>query len=115
VVDKRLFLRSLGVQALVVGAVFAVLRVSLGSDFFDDYGLITGAIAWIACSFVTARVLSLPVGLVLFAALAGGVAGGLVSLATSHTVGLVISLLVFAASCGGYDSERDERDAAATA
>lgn len=114
--DKGLFLRSLAAQALAVGAVFAVLvALPLGDDFFEDYGLITGAVAWIACSLVTARVLSLPAGVVLFAALAGGVAGGLVSLATSHTVGLVISLLVFAASCGGYDSERDERDAAATA
>jgi len=115
-VDKGLFLRSLAVQALVIGLVFAVLAaLPLGDDFFEDYGLIAGPIAWIACSLVTARVLSLPVGLALFAALAGGVAGGLVSLATSHTVGLVISLLVFAASCGGYDPERDERDAAATA
>lgn len=114
--DKGLFLRSLAVQALAVGVVFAVLvALPLGDDFFEDYGLITGPVAWIGCALVTARVLSLPAGLVLFAALAGGVAGGLVSLATSHTVGIVISLLVFAASCGGYDSERDERDAAATA
>jgi hypothetical protein len=115
-VDKRLFLLSLLVQALAVGVVFAVLvALPLGDDFFEDYGIVTGPVAWIACSLVTGRVLHIPAGLVLFAALAGGVAGGLVSLATSHTVGLVISLLVFAASCGGYDPERDERDAAATA
>jgi hypothetical protein len=115
-VDKGLFLRSLGVQALAVGLLFAVLvALPLGDDFFEDYGMVTGPVAWIGCALVTARVLSLPAGLVLFAALAGGVAGGLVALATSHTVGLVISLLVFAASCGGYDPERDERDAAATA
>lgn len=114
--DKGLFLRSLGVQALAVGLLFAVLvALPLGDGFFEDYGMVTGPVAWIACSLVTARVLSLPAGLVLFAALAGGVAGGLVALAASHTVGLVISLLVFAASCGGYDPERDERDAAATA
>lgn len=114
--DKGLFLRSLAVQALAVALLFAVLlALPLGDDFFEDYGYVTGPVAWIACSLVTARVLKLPAGLVLFAALAGGVAGGLVALATSHTVGLVISLLVFAASCGGYDPERDERDAAATA
>jgi len=115
-VDKGLFLRSLVVQALAVGIVFAVLlALPLGDDFFEDYGWITGPIAWLVCALVTARVLTLPTGLVLFAALAGGVAGALVALATSHTVGLVISLLVFAASCAGYDPERDERDAAATA
>jgi hypothetical protein len=115
-VDKGLFLRSLAVQALAVALLFAVLLVlPLGDDFFEDFGLVTGPVAWLACSLVTARVLSLPPGLALFAALAGGVAGGLVALAASHTIGLVIGLLVFAASCGGYDSERDERDAAATA
>jgi hypothetical protein len=114
--DKRLFLRSLAVQALAIGIVFGLLiALPLGDGFFEDYGWVTGPVAWIACSLVTARVLSIPAGLVLFAALAGGVAGALVALVTSHTVGLVISLLVFAASCGGYDPERDERDARATA
>jgi len=115
-VDKGLFLRSLVVQALAVGIVFAVLlALPLGDDFFEDYGWVTGPVAWLACALVTARVLKLPAGLVLFAALAGGVAGALVALVTSHTIGLVISLLVFAASCAGYDPERDERNAAATA
>jgi hypothetical protein len=114
--DKGLFLRSLAVQALAVAIVFGVLiALPLGDDFFEDYGVVTGPVAWIACSLVTARVLSLPAGFVLFAALAGGVAGALVALVTSHTVGLAIGLLVFGASCGGYDPERDERDAAATA
>ena len=114
--DKRLFLLSLAVQALAVGVAFALLvALPLGDDFFKDYGWVTGPVAWIACSVVTARLISVPLGLVLFAALAGGVAGALVALVTSHTVGLVISLLVFAASCGGYDPERDEHDARATA
>jgi hypothetical protein len=115
-VDRGLFLRSLGVQALAVAVLFAILLgLPLGDDFFEDYGWLTGPVAWIVCSLITARVLSLPAGLVLFAALAGGVAGAIVSLVTSHTVGLVIGLLVFAASCGGYDPEQDERNAAATA
>jgi hypothetical protein len=109
--DKGLFLRALAVQALAVGVVFGVLvALPLGDDFFKDYGWVTGPVAWIACSVVTSRVISVPLGLVLFAALAGGVAGALVALVTSHTVGLVISLLVFAASCGGYDPELDERE-----
>ena len=109
--DKRLFLLSLAVQALAVGVAFALLAaLPLGDDFFEDYGWVTGPVAWIACSVVTARVISVPLGLVLFAALAGGVAGALVALVTSHTIGLVISLLVFAASCGGYDPELDERE-----
>lgn len=114
--DRGLFLRSLGVQALAVATLFAVLvALPLREGFFEDWGMVAGPIAWLACSAVTARVLSLPLGLALFAALAGGVAGAIAALVTSHTVGVVISLLVFGASCGGYDPERDERDAAATA
>ncbi|NLT07741.1 MAG: hypothetical protein GXY03_15745 [Solirubrobacterales bacterium] len=106
--SKALFAKALAVQALAVGIVFAVLvALPLREGFFEDYGLITGPVAWIACSLVTAQVLRMPTGYVLFAALAGGVAGVLVSLVTSHTVGLIISLLVFGASCAGYEPEHD--------
>jgi hypothetical protein len=87
--DKGLFLKSLAVQALAVAIVFgALIALPLGKDFFKDYGWVTGPVAWIACSLVTARVLSIPAGLVLFAALAGGVAGALVAL--SHRIQLVL-------------------------
>jgi len=106
--NQGLFWRSLLVQALVVGALFGLLvLLPLDEDFFRDYGFAIGPIAWLICSLITARLLSLPAGLALFAALAGGVAGTLVGLVAGHVVGLVISLLVFAASCGGYDAERD--------
>ena len=106
--DSGLFWRALAVQGLAILVVFGVLlALPLDEDFFEDYGAITGPVAWAACSLLTARVLSLPVGLALFAALAGGVAGLLVGLVAGHAAGLGVSLLVFAASCGGYDSERD--------
>jgi hypothetical protein len=107
-VDRGLFLRSLGVQALLVGVLFAILvALPLDEDFFKSWGIAIGPVAWIACSIGTARILSLPAGLTVFSALAGGVAGTLVGLVAGHDVGLVISLLVFGASCGGYDPERD--------
>ena len=105
--DQRLFWRSLVVQAVIVGLLFAVLALALDEDFFEDYGWVVGPVAWAACSLLTARILSLPPGLVLFAALAGGVAGFLVGLVAGHVPGLAVSLLVFAASCGGYDAEQD--------
>ena len=106
--NQGLFWRSLLVQALVVGLLFGLLLLlPLDEGFFRDFGLAIGPLAWLACSLVTSRLLSLPAGLVLFAALAGGVAGTLVGLVAGHGVGLGISLLVFAASCGGYDAERD--------
>ena len=107
-VNQGLFWRSLGVQALAVGALFALLLLlPLDEDVFKDYGFAIGPLSWAGCSLITARVLSLPAGLALFAALAGGVAGGLVGLVAGHGPGLLVGLLVFAASCGGYDAERD--------
>ena len=85
--DRGIFFRSLAVQALLVGVLFAVLALALPKSFFEDYGWVTGPVAWIGCSILTARILALPAGLVLFAALAGGVAGFLVSLAASHAAG----------------------------
>jgi hypothetical protein len=105
--NARLFWTSLLVQALTVGALFAVLAVALDKEFFEDYGFAVGPLSWAVCSLLTARIVALPAGLALFAAVAGGVAGFLVGLLAGHLPGLAVALLVFAASCGGYDAERD--------
>jgi hypothetical protein len=97
-----------------VGGLFAVLlALPLDDDFFEDYGWITGPLAWIACAAATGRILRLPGSLVLFAAAAGGVAGAIVGLVASHPVGLVVAVAVFAASCAGYGDEADLGEPAA--
>ena len=112
--DSSLFVRAALVQALLVAALFAVLiALPLGDDFFEDWGLVSGPVAWILCAALAGRILKLPTSLVVFAALAGGVAGALVSLAASHTVGLIIAVAVFAASCAGYEHEADLGEPAA--
>jgi hypothetical protein len=104
-VNPGLFWRALGIQGVVVGVVFAALAAAFSKDFFGDWGFAVGPIAWISCSFLTARVLSLPISFVLFAGLAGGVAGTIVLIAVNHWAGLAAALLVFAASCAGYEPE----------
>jgi hypothetical protein len=106
--DSALFTRAALVQALLVAALFAILiALPLDEDFFEDYGWISGPIAWILCAAVAGRILKLPSSLVVFAAAAGGIAGFLVSLVASHTVGLIVAVAVFAASCAGYVDEPD--------
>ena len=47
--DSSLFLRSALSQALLVAALFAVLiALPLPDDFFEDYGFVSGPVAWIA-------------------------------------------------------------------
>src|SRR5688500_8978868 len=110
--DWSLLARAALVQALLVGALFAVLvALPLDDDFFEDYGWITGPVAWTACAAATARILALPASRALFAAIAGGVAGAVVGLALDHTVGLVIAIGVFAAACSSPDGNRTRSSA----
>jgi hypothetical protein len=111
--NARLFWKALAVQAIVVAIPFAILAVALDDDFFEDWGWLVGPIVWLACSVITARILSLPLAYALFSAVAGGVAGLVVMLATSHIAGIVAALLVFAASCGSYDPRLEAREQAA--
>jgi hypothetical protein len=106
-VNARLFWKSLAVQAVVVAIPFAALGLALDREFFEDWGWAVGPVIWLACSLVTARILTLPLGYVLFSAVAGGVAGTIVMLAASHLPGIGAALLVFAASCGSYDSDAE--------
>ena len=103
--NARLFWKSFVVQAVVVAIPFGALDAAVRRSFFEDWGWLVGPVVWLACSFVTARILRLPQGYVLFSALAGGVAGAVVFLATSHFPGMIAALLVFAASCGSYEAE----------
>jgi hypothetical protein len=110
----KLFWLALLVQGLAVAAVSGLLiALPLPDDFFEDVGFVTGPLAWVLCALLTGRVLALPSGFVLFAAVAGGVAGTIVFLVASHWPGVVAGLLVFAASCAGYEpAERVEAAAA---
>jgi hypothetical protein len=106
-VNARLFWKSLVVQAIVVAIPFAILGVTLDESFFEDWGWAAGPLVWLACSILTARILGLPFGYVLFSAVAGGVAGAAVFLLATHLAGMAAGLLVFAASCGSYDPEAE--------
>ena len=105
--NARLFWKSLAVQAVAVAIPFAALGLALDKEFFEDWGWAVGPVVWLGCSLVTARILALPIGYVLFSAVAGGVAGLVVMLAASHLPGIGAALLVFAASCGSYDPDAE--------
>ena len=105
--DARLFWKSFLVQAAVLAVPFVVLGLALDESFFESWGWAVGPALWLLAAVATARILSMPLGYVLFSAVAGGVAGAIVFLLASHWAGMVAALLVFAASCGSYDPEAE--------
>ena len=110
--NSRDFWRAAVVQALLVAALFGLLVVlPLPDDFFEDWGIVAGPVAWIACSLITGRILRLPLSLTAFAAAAGGVAGTLVGLVASHYAAFPVAVAVFAASCAGYEPEPSNGEA----
>lgn len=90
--------------ALVQLAAVAVLSLALGlalpSEFFEDWGWLTGPTSWMACAALTARALSLP----LAPALLGAVLAGLPSLIAVavglHWAGALLAIGLFALWCG---------------
>ncbi len=92
--------RALGLQALAVALVFAVLVVApLPQGFFADYGSVTGPGAWALCALVTGRLLRLQATAVVIAAVASGLIAVLIGVLVSHTAGLVLGVLVFGLCC----------------
>jgi hypothetical protein len=102
-VNSRQFWRAAATQLVVVAVPFGILAVTLPHHFFKDWGFAVGPVLWVACSYVTGRLLGLPVGFTLFCAAAGGVAAVLVLLVFGHEVGIVAGIGVFAACASGYD------------
>src|SRR4051812_45230864 len=108
--DKRLFWRAALVFAAVVAVEAAILiALPLGDDFFEDYGIVAGPLAWAIGAVITALILKLPWSLALFAAVAGAVCGGIVAAAGApHWIGPIVGIAVFAACCGGYETAQRE-------
>ena len=97
--NAGLLVRAAALQTLLVGVLFVLLAVTLPHSFFDDWGAVVGPAAWIGCSLVTGRVLSIPLGRLALAAAAGGAVAGLVGIAVEHVVSLPVAVLVFGAVC----------------
>ena len=108
--DKGLFWRAALIQAAAIAVAAGILiALPLDEDFFDDYGIVAGPVAWVVCATITALILKLPASLAVFAAAAGGIAGVLADVAgAKHWMGVIIAIAVFGACCGGYEAAQRE-------
>jgi len=87
-------------QALAVAVVSVVLALALPRSFFEDWGWLAGPGAWIACAYLVARVLRLPVAGVLIGAAVAGIPSLVAVLLGAHWVGVPLAIAIFALWCG---------------
>jgi hypothetical protein len=104
--DTSLLWRSALVQLLAVGVIFAALAILLPHSFFDDWGWLTGPVAWMLCAALTARVLSLPLGTTLLGAVLAGIPDAIFVVLGLHELGGVIAIVLFALWCARMPRRR---------
>jgi hypothetical protein len=97
--DRSVLWRAAVAQVLAVAVLSLILAVALPHSFFEDWGWLTGPLAWLACAGLTARVLHLDVRGVLLGALLAGIPSAVAVLAGVHWLGVLIAVAAFAAWC----------------
>jgi hypothetical protein len=93
------FVKAALVQLVAVAALSAVLALLLPHTFFEDWGWLSGPLAWIACAALTAMTLRLPTAPVLLGAVLAGVPSVLAVLLGLHWLGALVAVILFAAWC----------------
>jgi hypothetical protein len=108
-VDRSVALKALGLQVVAVFTVALVLAVLLPKSFFEDWGWLSGPVAWLACAAFTARVLRLPIVGALTGAILAGLPSLLAVVAGVHWLGALLAAGLFALWCGrlAVDPELD--------
>jgi hypothetical protein len=95
----EVFWRVAVVQLVAVGVLSLLLALVFSHGFFESWGWLAGPLAWLACAWLTARVVGLePVPTLLQAALAGLVSL-LAVLIGQHWLGALVAVGLFAYLC----------------
>lgn len=97
--DREILWRVALVQALAVAVLSVALGIVFPHSFFVDWGWLVGPLAWMACAWVTARVVGLPEPAVLVRAALAGIPSLLFVIFGLHWLGAVVALAIFAAWC----------------
>jgi hypothetical protein len=98
-VDSAILWRVAVVQIASVAAVSLLLALIFSHGFFEDWGWLVGPLSWLACAWLTARIVGLPEPPVLLRALLAGIPSLLFVLLGQHWLGAVVAVAIFAALC----------------
>jgi hypothetical protein len=91
--------RAAALQLVAVALLSLLLALLLPHAFFEDWGWLTGPLAWLLCAALTARVLLLPRGPTLLGALLAGIPSALAVLIGLHWLGVALAIGLFSIWC----------------
>lgn len=97
--DSAILWRVAVVQVAAVAALSLLLALIFSHGFFEDWGWLVGPLAWMACAWLTARVVGLPEAPVLVRAALAGIPSLIFVLIGLHWLGAAVAIAVFAAWC----------------
>jgi hypothetical protein len=98
-VDSEILWRVAVVQAIAVAVLSLLLALIFSHGFFESWGWLVGPLAWLACAYLTARVVGLPEPPVLVRAIGAGIVSALFVLVGLHWLGAAVAIAVFAVLC----------------
>lgn len=98
-VDTEILWRVALVQVVAVVALSLLLGLLLPHGFFESAGWLVGPLAWMACAWLSARIVGLPEPEVLVRAVLAGIPSVLLVLAGLHWLGAAVAVAAFAYLC----------------
>ena len=99
--------KSALVQTVAVAVLAVVLALALPHSFFEDWGWLAGPGAWLACAFVVARALRLPVAQALIGAALAGLPSIVFVVLGAHWAGAPLAIVIFALWCARLRADPD--------
>ena len=97
--DTGILWRAALLQLAAVAVLSIALALALPKSFFEDYGWLSGPLAWLLCAAFTARILSLPTGPTLLGAVLAGLPSLLFVALGLHWAGAIVAVACFALWC----------------
>jgi hypothetical protein len=105
--DMRIGIKALLVQLVLVGVLAVILAIALPKSFFEDWGWLSGPLAWLLCAAATARIVRLPVVGTLVGAVLVGLPALIAVILGIHWLGTLIAVILFALWCARLAVDRE--------
>ena len=104
--DARTGAKALFVQLVLVAVLSVILALALPKSFFEDWGWLTGPLAWMLCAAATARIVGLPIVGTLVGAILVGLPAIIAVVLGLHWLGTLIAVVLFGLWCARLAVDR---------